>query len=300
MDGTGDEVFESAGCSGWALLRDLADGREVALRADEPVVLASTMKVLVALEVEQAFAEGRLDPATAVRVGDEQRVPGPVGLSLFTQDAVVSLQDLVVLMLTVSDNTATDLLIDAVGLATINQRAHDLGMPSTVIEAGLGPTLDSIAADLGHPGWSALTEVVPDLPEDEAAALDQALPEVRALTPATATRSTPRDMVTLLEKLCAGTAAATAACEQVRFRMGQQVTRHRLAAGFPPGVSVAAKSGGLLGIARNEIGIITYPDGATYAAAVFTRTPPGSDARPVDAAIGTWARHAVDELRSVR
>ncbi len=42
--------------------------------------------------------------------------------------------------------------------------------------------------------------------------------------------------------------------------MEQQPTRHRIGAGFPPGVHVAAKSGGLMGVVRNEIGVVRHPD----------------------------------------
>jgi beta-lactamase class A len=81
--------------------------------------------------------------------------------------------------------------------------------------------------------------------------------------------------------------------------MAQQLTRHRLAAGFPPGVTVAAKSGGLMGVVRNEIGVVSEPDGTSYAVAVFTVTEPGTrtDPRRVDAAIGEAAARSVALLR---
>lgn len=78
--------------------------------------------------------------------------------------------------------------------------------------------------------------------------------------------------------------------------MGQQLTRHRIASGFGPGISVAAKSGGLMGIVRNEAGVVTGPDGTGYAVAVFTRREPGIDTDPaaIDARIGRIARTLVD------
>jgi beta-lactamase class A len=41
--------------------------------------------------------------------------------------------------------------------------------------------------------------------------------------------------------------------------------------GFPRGVRVAAKSGSLFGVIRNEIGVLEFPDGRRYAAVVVTR-----------------------------
>jgi len=77
------------------------------------------------------------------------------------------------------------------------------------------------------------------------------------------------------------------------------VTRQRLALGFPrAGTQVAAKSGSLLGIIRNEAGVITYPDGRRYAVAVFTRAAvPWEREHEINAAIGAAAAHAVDFLR---
>jgi beta-lactamase class A len=81
--------------------------------------------------------------------------------------------------------------------------------------------------------------------------------------------------------------------------MTQQLTRHRVADGFPPGVLVAAKSGGLMGVVRNEIAVVRLPDGSSYAVAAFTRSDPArrADPRPIDAAIGAAAAHAVTLLR---
>ena len=78
--------------------------------------------------------------------------------------------------------------------------------------------------------------------------------------------------------------------------MRRQLTRNRLAAGFGPPARVAAKSGGLLGVVRNEVGVIEYPGADVYAAAVFTRAEQDSDERLVNAAIGAAAATALGRL----
>jgi len=81
--------------------------------------------------------------------------------------------------------------------------------------------------------------------------------------------------------------------------MSQQLTKHRIAAAFGPDVTVAAKSGGLMGVVRNEAGVVRYPDGQEYAVAVFTRSDPRTraDERAVNAAIGEIAQQALTLLR---
>jgi len=57
--------------------------------------------------------------------------------------------------------------------------------------------------------------------------------------------------------------------------MGHQLTRHRLAAGFPPLWHVAAKSGGLLGVIERP-----QPDAQRFYVAVFTRAEPTATGSP--------------------
>ena len=106
-------------------------------------------------------------------------------------------------------------------------------------------------------------------------------------------------MVRLLQAVWTDEAAPSAVCARLRDLMGQQLTRHRIAAGFGPDFVVAAKSGGLLGIVRNEVGVVTRPDGAAYAIAVFTRRPMTSTVDPalIDAAIGSIAKDLVQQLQ---
>ncbi|SRR6266567_5678449 len=75
--------------------------------------------------------------------------------------------------------------------------------------------------------------------------------------------------------------------------------RHTIMAlGFPrSGIQVAAKCGSLLGVIRNEVGVITMPGGRRYAAAVFTRADrPYDNEHEINAALGTAAARAVGYL----
>jgi beta-lactamase class A len=117
------------------------------------------------------------------------------------------------------------------------------------------------------------------------------------LDPLRGTRTTAGDMASLLGLIWADRAGPAAACERVRAVMARQLTRHRIASGFRLPVQVAAKSGSLVGMIRNEIGVISYPDGRRYAAAVFTRSRPGSDDLAISTAIGMATARAVAALR---
>jgi beta-lactamase class A len=290
-------LFERAGCEGALCVQSLDEDAEFGLRADDQVVPASVFKVQIALEVETWFADSRLDPREQVTLRAADRTPGPVGLSLFADDARVSWRDMVVLMLTISDNHTTDTLLRRVGVPAVNAAAARFGLAGTVVESDLRTMLDSIGQEMGRAGWQDAVDWSATAPPDEQARATERMLGSRALDPARGTRTTPRDMVTLLRLIWNDQAGPATACERVRSVMARQLTRHRIASGFRLPVQVAAKSGGLLGVVRNEIGVISYPDGRRYAAAVFTRSRPGSDEAAINAAIGTAAARAVAVLR---
>ena len=113
------------------------------------------------------------------------------------------------------------------------------------------------------------------------------------------TRTTARDMATLLRLIWPEQAGPPEACQRVRQLMRRQLTRPRLAAAFPAPAVVAAKSGSLAGVVRNEVGVIECPGGRGYAAAVFAQARrPWQDDAAINAAIGTAAAAAVSRLRA--
>ncbi|MFB4291521.1 serine hydrolase [Nonomuraea sp. ATR24] len=291
------EIFDRAGCQGALCVRPLTGDAEIGLRSAEPVVPASVVKVQIALEAETWFADGRLDPRERVTLRAAARTPGPVGTSLFEDDTVISLRDMVTLALTISDNHTADTLLRRTGVAAVNATAARLGLAATVVESDLAAMLDSMGRELGRAGWEDLVTWSAGAPPEEVARAERRLPGCRALDPARGTRTTPRDMTELLRLIWSDAAGPAAACARVRALMGRQLTRHRIASGFRQPVRVAAKSGGLAGVVRNEIGVITCPDGGRYAAAVFTRSEPGADDAAINAAIGAAAARAVALLR---
>src|SRR3954462_11042951 len=104
-------------------------------------------------------------------------------------------------------------------------------------------------------------------------------------------------MTCLLQSIWKDEAAPAEAGAQVRRLMGQQAS-YRIAVGFPNGISVYAKSGSLMGKIRNEIGVVTYPDGRRYAVAVFPTTQKRMTQHlAIDQAIGAVAAIAIEEIR---
>jgi beta-lactamase class A len=300
---TASDVLAGLGISGSAWAAPLAGGEGAGFGEDAPVTPASVMKVQVALAVESLIAAGKVDGTEPRVLRAGRRTPGPTGISLMRDDVTVSVRDLVIAMLTVSDNAATDELIALLGVERINQLTADLGMKETAITSDLRQLLEDVAHAAGFADYSSLVAHDPALDGPPSAQqIRDRMAQARALDPALGTRTTAHEMVALLQAIWADQAAAPEACQRVRDGMARQLTRNRIASGFDDSVKVAAKSGALLGIVRNEVGVVTVPDGRAYAVAVFTRKDPDNTADPaqIDRGIGQIARTLVGHLQTHR
>ncbi len=299
-------IFETAGCDGALHAVDLTTGCEVAWRADELVVPASVFKIAVALDLFDRAASGELDLGEQVTV-EPSYLPSNWGLAEFEHPARLALGDLCYLMMAISDGIATDLLMARLGLDALNQRFVAWRMSNTRIATDIQGLVDGLARDLGfESGREALAAEAGER-GDEARARAQDRARIQAssvLDPVRTSRTTARDMTTLLTAIWRDEAAAPSACARVRAVMTKQVVQEKLASGFSADPSweggvLYAKSGSLFGLVINEVGVIQEPGGRCYAVAVFTRAHriyEGRDAR--SHAIGAAARMAVETLRS--
>jgi len=281
-------AFAAAGVTGWLHAVDIDTGAEVDAGADRRVTLGSTFKVPLLVALHRGADAGSLRLDQPVELTSD-RTPGGAGLGAMRDDARLSLRDLALLMISISDNAAADAVLDHVGLDGVREALGALGLTDTSVVASSGTIYDTLVADLARDG-RPVAEVLAD-PAATAA--------FRSLDPAATNSSTPRDMTRLLAAIWSDTAASPEACGEMRRLLRLQLSRTRLASGFPADdVIVAGKTGTLLNL-RNEVGVVEMPDRRRYAVAVFTRSTTPSLADPAaDAVIGTAARLAVERIRA--
>ena len=233
---------------GWAAVQALArqagEGVEVGVAArlvgtdrawdlggDRRFPAASTIKLAILVAFFRTVEEGRLDPIEPRMVDSGATVPGSGVLTWMSSGLALPLADLAYLMVAVSDNTAANLLLDAVGFAGVRQTIADLGMTATELNRRF----------LGR-------APAPGEPDNVTSAAD---------------------LVTLLTAIAVDTAAGPAGCARMRALLALQQDRDRLARRLPPGVAFAGKSGSLPGLAH-DAGLLTTPAGS-LAIAVLTR-----------------------------
>jgi beta-lactamase class A len=92
---------------------------------------ASLIKIAVALEVFCQIEEGDLSLGERVALRQEEKVIGSGVLAALNDGLTPTLGDLVYMALSISDNTAANMLIERVGIFSVNKRLEALGLQAT-------------------------------------------------------------------------------------------------------------------------------------------------------------------------
>jgi beta-lactamase class A len=223
-----DAVARNGGTAGIAIAYngEITDGwnSERIFRA------ASTIKIAVMIEIFRTEEQGKLKRSDIVPLKDSDRVPGSGVLAHLHEGLNLTIDDLLYLMISISDNSATNMLVDLVGLDAINATLAKLGIAqSRMNRRMLGRT----------PGEGE--------PENWV---------------------TPRDFAVMMQAIVDDTAASPTSCAAMRDLLATQQNHDRLARHLPEGVRWGSKTGSLPNVV-NDVGFITTDHGSIVVA-VFT------------------------------
>jgi beta-lactamase class A len=117
-------------------VKDLDSGETYRYHADDPMPTASLIKFPVMVEAYRQAAEKEIDLDARVTLKAGDKVPGSGILTAhFSEGASFSLRDAVRLMIAFSDNTATNLVLDVIGIGSTGETMERMGYPNTKIHA---------------------------------------------------------------------------------------------------------------------------------------------------------------------
>ncbi len=119
-------------------LTDLASGGHIGRDENEVMPTASLIKVPVLVALFQAVQEGRLALAERTTYRKEHECLGSGVLQRMSPGVEMSVRDAAVLMIIISDNSATNMCIDLVGLDAINAQMRKLGLERTTLFRRVG------------------------------------------------------------------------------------------------------------------------------------------------------------------
>jgi beta-lactamase class A len=230
---------------------DLLSGETITVNGDTRFPTASTIKTAVMIEAYHQASEGSLSLDSTLTLGGSDKVGGSGVLNGMRDGLPLTVRELIHLMIVVSDNTATNILVTRLGTAKIGARMADYGLVDTKL---FRPTFRD-----GH------ADVFPELEREFGLGM-----------------TTPREMATLMALIARGKAVNPAASAAMLATLRQQQDRAMIPRLLPdaPGLEVGNKSGtdaekqpdskGLHRHLRADAAIVTAP-GLSYVIAVYAR-----------------------------
>lgn len=225
-----------AGVAGVSV-RDLVTGQTVSIRGHETFPSASLIKVAILVTLLDEVHAGRMRLDEPITLIGRDRVGGSGILKHMSPGHRLTLEEAAWLMTVISDNTATNLLLDKLDIRTVWEKMEALGLPHTKVHSKTFRRQTSVAMDSSVKYGLGVTT------PDETVELFTLLHQGRAVSPA-------MDSLAL----------------QI-LRANQDGTM--LVRWLPAGVAVAHKSGAV-DRARNDCGIV-YGPARPVAVCVMTR-----------------------------
>ena len=209
--------------------KNLETGETYALNADERVRTASTIKIAVMIEAFARVAEGKAKWTDDLVLTKEKKVSGSGILAELSDDLHLTLRDGVNLMMILSDNTATNLVLDVLTTDAVNARMESLGFKQIKINRKVGSGGESVAGKD---------------PENKKFGLGVA---------------TPREMVLVMEKLERGEIISPAVSKEMIELMKREQGRNAIGRSLWD-VPMASKYGALDRL-RSAVGILYTKNG---------------------------------------
>ena len=209
----------------WIYAKNLDTGKEYGLRADEQVRTASTIKLTIMTEAFRQVAEGKIAWTDELVLTKQNKQGGSGILFEFSDGTKIDLKTAVNLMIVLSDNTATNLVLDKVSSNAVNDHMAKLGLKDTLSLRKIGGGGD-------------------------AKAYDEPLNKLFGIG-----RSSPKDMVRLLEMLEKGEVVSKEASAEMIAILKRQQYKDGLGRNVFDTVPVASKSGSLDRL-RSDVGIV--------------------------------------------
>lgn len=276
--------------------KHIPSGREIAIRADRPMNTLSVIKIPVMVQAFRDDASGRLDLDARYTVEPEDMRRGSGLIQTFEPGLSPTLRGLVTQMIITSDNTATDMVIEAVGLDRVNMLLAEHGYADTRVKATTGDLFRElwVRADPANASITNQEVFERGFPSDRDASARSFVFEGDST--AWLGRTTAREMGRLLEQILTAELTDESASEEIVGIMARQFYASRLPQRVRfQGVNVAHKTGDWPPIAGNDVGILFYEGGPTIIS-VFTNQNTG-DFFELEATLGLIAEDIVEAWR---
>ena len=282
-----DFTAQTGGIVGVAA-KHLGIGKHVSHNADTVFFTASTLKVPLLVELYRQVDAGIIDVNQRIELTDALRVPGSGVLKELSSGLQPTIHDLAMLMIIISDNTATDILYNQVGGEKINNTMRQLGLTHTHIPMPCRELLYSITGlDVENPAHTY------QLASDRLKKQEFVL-EGDGFSEDNSDVSSPNDMCRLLELIYDEDVLSPQSREAVLDILKRQQLNTVIPHALPPGTVVAHKTGSYYSV-RCDVGIVFSPTGP-YTVAIMAKQITTGDRLGTDTGLAAVSKAVYDEL----
>lgn len=251
-----DEVLQEAKGEFGVAVTHLESGMTVGHQADQLFQMASVFKIPIIVTLMRDVEAGKIRLDQRIPLRYEERVPGSGVLQELDSGAELTVKDLAMLMTIVSDNYATDMVINLVGLGNIEKHMRELGLESIYLPQTCWQLLNRcVGMEDPSPSPAGFAEYE----RREETGDYQLLFDVGAPTTENNV-ATPADLNRLLSMVAKKEILSAASCDLILDILRRQQYNSRLPLLLPPGTRVAHKTGTVNGVV-NDAGIIYLPEG---------------------------------------
>ena len=258
-------------------VQNVETGEEIGIRADEAFPMASVCKTPVLVDAYRRVEAGTLSLDTRIEITRETRTFGSGLFNFFDEGLRPTLRDLLLMMIVVSDNAATDLVLAQLGgPSAVTATMRTLGLPSIRLDrtiqqliADIYTATDSRTTGLDYYAIEALFEEDREL----VARFRNAALVRPALASATEGRdqASPRDIVRLYAQIARSECAKPETCALILKTLERQQLKTRLPRDLPPYTRFCHKTGTLgPGTITNDSGLL-FLDEKPIAIAVLSK-----------------------------
>ena len=217
---------------------DLQTGDTLSIRGNEPFPTASVIKLPILVELFHQMRTSRIRWSDPIALTAADQVGGSGILQHFSVPHQLTVGDAAMLMISLSDNTATNLVIDKVGIRSVNARMDSLGFKQTRLFAKVFLRARTTIDSAGSARWGLGV-------------------------------TTPNDIANILAGLYRKQLVSDSASTRMIDLLKLQMVRDRIPRFLPPGTTVAHKTGEV-DDSKNDCGIV-YARERAYVFCAFTR-----------------------------
>ena len=256
---------------------EVESGEEIGVNQDQAFPMASVCKTPILVHAYRLAEAGKVSLDTRIPLTRETRTSGSGLLNYFDEGLAPTLRDLLLMMIVVSDNAATDMVLAQVGgPAAVTATMAELGLPSIRLDRTIRQLLADISAAVEPRtqglDYHALEALFTENEEVQARFRDRAAVQagIRAATEGR-DQATPQDIARLYAQIARSECASPDSCAAILKTLERQQLRGRIPRELPPGVRCCHKTGTLgPGKVTNDTGLLFIQD-RPIAVAVLSR-----------------------------